>query len=422
MPAGLILIGALAVLATLALLLIRTLSENKKLKEAHLSLQRDSYFFTTLLETTTDNIYFKDVDSRFIRCSRVLANMFGMDDPAAIIGKSDRDFFTEEHAFPALRDEQEVMRTGVAMIKEERETWSDGSETWVSTAKMPLRDPEGSTIGTFGISRNITARKKAELALQAAKDAAESANRTKSEFLANMSHEIRTPLSGVIGMTELALDTALTAEQRELLSAAHDSAQILLRLLCDILDLSKMESGKLDLENVEFNLRETVASCAQIFTLRAKQQQLAFVAEVSAQCPQYIEGDPTRIRQILFNLLGNAIKFTKQGSVTLRVAVTEQEIDPLLQFSVSDTGIGIPQHKHEMIFDAFSQADASTTRQYGGTGLGLAISLRLAELMQGTIQLESTVGVGSTFYFALPLCLPKNMSSAGSLSKTANSV
>jgi hypothetical protein len=254
-----------------------------------------------------------------------------------------------------------------------------------------------------------------------AKEAAEFANRSKSEFLANMSHEIRTPLNGVIGMTELALDTALTAEQRELLSASYDSAQILLTLLCDVLDLSKMESGKLDLEIVEFDLREMVASCVQIFALRAKQKNLTFKAEFSSQCPQHVEGDPTRIRQILFNLLGNAIKFTKHGSVTLQISAITSETNPLLQFSVSDTGIGIPQDKHKIIFDSFTQADTSTTRQFGGTGLGLTISKRLTELMQGTIRLESTLNVGTTFHFSMPLVMSRKMNPLG-LAKTAHSV
>lgn len=422
MLADFTLAGSIAVSSTLAWVLTKLVLDNRKLRKSNLALERDNHFFTTLLENTTDNIYFKDHDSRFIRCSRVLANMFGVDDPAAIAGKSDRDFFTEEHALPALKDEQEVMRTGATMMKEERETWSDGSVTWVSTSKMPLRDPNGRVVGTFGISRNISKQKTAELALQAAKEAAELANRAKSEFLANVSHEIRTPLNGVIGMTELALDTSLTDEQRELLNAAHDSAQVLLELLCDILDLSKMESGKLELENVAFDLYELVASCTQIFTLRAKQKQLVFVSEVAPQCPRNIEGDPTRIRQVLFNLLGNAIKFTKQGSVTLRVASTESAAGHRLQFSVSDTGIGIPREKQAMIFDAFSQADASTTRQFGGTGLGLAISRRLADLMQGMIQLESTVGIGTTFFFCLPLRETNKASATNSLTKTANSV
>ncbi len=420
MAAHFIILGAFALLATAGLVWMT--SQNRKLRAANQRLCRDTQLFTALLERTTDSIYFKDVDSRFICCSRVLLTRFGLTDAATIVRKTDHDFFTAEHADSALFDEQEVMRTGVAVSKEEKETWPDGSETWASTTKMQLRDAAGSTIGTFGISRNITARKKAEQALQAAKEAAEAANRAKSEFLANMSHEIRTPLNGVIGMTELALDTELTAEQRELLSAAHESAEILLTLLSDILDLSKMESGNLELENVEFNLREMIASCVQIFSLRARQKQLAFVDEFSNQCPQFIEGDPTRIRQILFNFLGNAIKFTKRGKVTLQVSPVELEKGRFLQFSVSDTGIGIPREKHDMIFGAFTQADTSTTRQYGGTGLGLAISKRLAELMHGTIHLQSAVGMGTTFYLSIPLVVPGKVSLPKMIARSASSV
>ena len=421
MPSVSIFVGLLSLLFVTALVCAWVIVQNKKLKALNLSLHRDNHLFAALLENTTDTIYFKDAHSRFIRISRAMLNHFGLTDAGTVIGKCDHDFFTEEHARPALQDEKEIIRTGVVVEKEEKETWPDGSETWVSTAKMPLRDTADCIIGTFGISRDITARKKAELALQTAKEAAEAANRAKSEFLANMSHEIRTPLNGVIGMTELALDTALTPEQRELLSAAHESAQILLTLLSDILDLSRMESGKLELETVEFDVRDVVASCIRIFSPQARQKQLTFTAELSALCPQSIEGDPTRMRQILFNLLGNALKFTKQGNVTLKVSPIQSAAGTALQFAVSDTGIGIPREKYQMIFDAFTQADTSTTRKFGGTGLGLAISKRLAELMQGTIQLESTVDVGTTFCLSIPVGSEKIISTRP-LAKTAHSV
>ena len=229
---------------------------------------------------------------------------------------------------------------------------------------------------------------------------AEAAARAKSEFLAIMSHEIRTPLNGVIGMLELASDTELTREQKELLQLAKDSAGGLLTLLNDILDFSKIEAGKLEFEAVEFDLNEVIASACRMMAIRAHQKQLELLYSVPASVPNRLIGDPTRLKQILVNLLGNAVKFTERGEVVLRVERADQLGGVVeLQLSVSDTGIGIPEDKQQSIFDAFTQADTSVTRRFGGTGLGLTISSRIAALMGGRMWVTSEVGKGSTFSF-----------------------
>jgi two-component system sensor histidine kinase/response regulator len=630
-------------------------------KRAEAALIAERHLLHTLMDNLPDYIYFKDSESRFIRTNKAHAKAFGLDDPAQVIGKTDFDFFTDEHAQLAYADEQQIIRTGQPMLaKEEKETWPDGRETWVATTKMPLRDANGNIVGTFGISRDITERKRAEEALQVsegqlaqamdmarlahwerdpasgmfifndrfyalygttaereggyqmspetyfreflppedarlvadevakaaamtdqnpswalehrirrrdgeiryflvrssviknsegltiktrgvnqditerkkaeeslraseqryrllfernlagvyrstldgtileaneaccrifgcaspqelmahqardlyihpgdrenflrrlreertltnlemclrkadghpvwvlenatlldsqdgappvlegtlvditerkwaeaelqlAKEDAEAASRAKSEFLAIMSHEIRTPMNGIIGMTELALDTELTPEQREYLSTVKESADALLTLINDILDFSRIEAGKLDLDVTEFNLHDTLGNTLKVLALRAHQKGLELACRIPPDMSVALVGDPGRLRQVIANLVGNAVKFTERGEVVLSVEVESEAAEEIwLHFAVADTGVGIPPDQQRRIFEAFAQADSSTTRRYGGSGLGLAISSRLVEMMGGRMWLESELGKGSTFHF-----------------------
>jgi PAS domain S-box-containing protein len=369
------------------------------------TLSAERQILRALIDNVPDYMYVKDTDCRFLLANMSVARQMGAREPKELLGKTDFDFYPRDLATVFFEDEQKVIRTGHAEInREESGMDPQGSLSHVLTTQVPLRGKKGEVIGLVGIGHDITHLKKIQAEMQRAREVAEAASRAKSEFLANMSHEIRTPLNGIMGMTDLALETDLGREQREYLETVKVSADSLLNVINDILDFSKIEAGKIDLESVDFDVRDSLESALKTLAVRADEKGLELLCEVAPEVPEVARGDITRVRQVLLNLVGNAIKFTNEGEVAVRVRQqSREEHDLVLHFTVSDTGIGIPKNKRELIFDPFTQADTSTTRKYGGTGLGLTISNRLVQMMGGQIWVESEEGRGSQFHFTVHL-------------------
>ncbi len=387
---------------------IRTdITERKKL-DAEMQKQRD--FYERIIETLGEGIYVQDADGRCTYMNSEAERLLGWD-RQEFLGKPVHDTIHTQTAdgHPLSAEEcpiGKMTRTGQRIFTDDEVFVTRSGQVFpVAVVSQGVFD-EGEYQGAVVAFQDITSRKQAEQAMREAKEAAEEASRAKSDFLANMSHEIRTPMNGIIGMTELALDTELNAEQREYLGLVKSSADALLAIVNDILDFSKIEAGKMTIDAVEFNLQNMLSQTARSIALRAHQKGLELLLDIAPDIPETLIGDPGRIRQIVVNLLGNAIKFTHRGEIVVKAEKVEPPLSHgkvSLHISVRDTGIGIPEDKFQEIFESFSQADTSTTRKYGGTGLGLTISTRLVELMKGCIWLESEVGKGSVFHIVIDL-------------------
>ena len=373
---------------------------------------RDQQFYTrSLIESNIDALMTTDPAGIITDVNKQMEALTGCTRDE-LIGAPFKNYFTDP----------ERAEAGIKRVLSEKKVTDyeltacarDGKHTVVSYNATTFYDRDRTLQGVFASARDVTERKQVEAELQQAKAVAESASQTKSDFLASMSHEIRTPMNAIIGIAELLAKTPLSAEQDKYVQIFRRAGDNLLHLINDILDLSKVEASQLELERTRFSLDDLLGKVTEMVAVRAHEKGLSLVCEIAPEAPRNLIGDPTRLRQVLLNLLGNALKFTESGEVALRVTPDADATAPgVLRFTISDTGIGIPDEKLGAVFERFTQADSSMTRRYGGSGLGLTISKRLVELMGGRISVESGVGKGSVFSFAVPLELWVGTDTAG---------
>jgi PAS domain S-box-containing protein len=383
----------------------RTMAVEVATRESDLKQQ-----FKLLLDSTAEGIFGVDLEGKCVFCNPACVRLLRYRTAADLLGSDVHELIQPRHLDGrpySVGDSliNQAFRQGKGTHSDAEVFFrGDGTTLSVEYWSNPMCRDDGTILGSVVTFMDITERKQVEAEIRQARDAAEAANRARGEFLANMSHEIRTPMNGILGLTDLVLETNLSREQRESLGLVKSSAESLLGIINDILDFSKIEAGKLDLDPIPVFLRDVVGDTLKAIAFKAHEKGLELACDLRPGLPDLVLGDPVRLRQVLTNLVGNAVKFTEKGEVVVAGDLIEEKPDAyMVRFSVSDTGIGIPAHKLGKIFDPFTQADGSTTRRYGGTGLGLTISTRLVSLMGGRIWVESTVGKGSTFHFEVRL-------------------
>ena len=389
----------------LALTFLQLVAENSARQTSELALRKSEEWLHTIADNMPALIGYVDTEQRYRFNNRTYEAWHGLS-PNQLYGMSMEEFMGAEN-YKLIKEHIEKCLSG-KRVTFERELTELKVGRFAQVTYIPHFDSNLGVLGAFVLIIDITERKKAEAEAELARKAAETASRSKSEFLANMSHEIRTPMNGILGMVDLVARTSLTDQQQRQIGMVKVSADTLLELIDGILDVSKIEAGKFGLDSHPFSLRDTLETSMTIMSSRAHLKNLELACHIPSDVPDGFTGDSTRLNQIVLNLVGNAIKFTEKGEIFTRVAIESQtENEACLHFSVKDSGIGVPEDKQKIIFDAFTQADSSTTRRFGGTGLGLTICKEFVAMMGGKIWVESTLGVGSTFHFTAKLAYAK---------------
>jgi len=383
---------------------IYTLEHPKVDNEVRFSSRSELQMLRVLLDNTLEYVFFRDVEGHIILTNKAFRK--ALEDGGKVPGVdfTIEDFVSEESAAWMRELDEKVRDTGMPVVNMvSRVAFSNGLEQWLQLSTVPVRSGEGEMIGSLSVARDISDLKRTEDELRLAIDHANEASRAKGEFLAAMSHEIRTPINGIIGASELCQETRLDPEQRGLIDTVLQCGSTLLAIVNDVLDFSKIEAGQLNLEKLNFSPHSLIENVAEGFVQQTRKKGLELISTYDDDLPAYLMGDPTRLKQVLYNLVGNAVKFTDVGEIVIRAETTQiEENIAKVKFSVSDTGIGISESRKEAIFHSFTQADMSTTRKYGGTGLGLSICRELVQLMDGEIEVSSKIGQGSTFSFEIP--------------------